>query len=134
MAGARYDTGKKVPPPVEGFSAQPDARMIRKGLPDAEDLLVFDNEAERGHLPLDPAAVCGARALGIDPATRRDRRRYVGTKRTLFSPFIGAARRLANADTLIGGGTRARLVRVSAAAKGIRQHLPPFAGRGWARS
>lgn len=140
---ASYDYSKRtsssnVPRPVETIVGQHSAHMIRKGLPGAGNILVFDNQGPAGFPPAYLAVQGGSRVLEIDPTTQEIVWQYDATYSDqpvwmFFSSFISNAERLPNGNTLICEGMHGRIFQVTPEGEIVWEYVNRHSGR-WTES
>ena len=109
--------------------------VLRKGLPGAGNLMVFDNGGSSGYgaptaVSPDGSAIyqrAGSRVLEINPTTLELVWSYTGPR--FFSTNISGAQRLPNGNTLITEGAPGRLLEVTADRRVVWEYIyPVFSG------
>lgn len=120
--------------------------MIPKGLPGEGHILVFDNGGWAGYGAPNPGAPIGvkiaqrdySRVLEFDPATLEIVWQYTPAEaghrmpndaNRFYSPFISAAQRLPNGNTLITEGSGGRLIEVTRDHRIVWEYISPHFGR-----
>lgn len=119
------------------------AHMIPHGLPGAGNILVFDNGGWAGYGAPNPSAPTGrmnawrdySRVLEIDPITLEIVWQYTPKEAgfvipldayRFYSPFISAAQRLPNGNTLITEGSDGRLIEVTPEHEIVWEFINPY--------
>jgi len=122
------------------------AHMIPRKLPGEGNLLIFDNGGWAGYGSPNPGSPTGfrnalrdySRVLEIDPVSLEIVWQYSPAEAGLtlpvdanrfYSPFISAAQRLPNGNTLITEGSGGRLIEVTAGHAIVWEYISPFQGK-----
>lgn len=121
------------------------AHMIPRGLPGEGNILVFDNGGWAGYGSPNPGASRGfnnvmrdySRVLEFDPVTLEIVWQLTPAELNLekpvdyakfYSPFISAAQRLPNGNTLITEGSDGRLIEVTRDHRVVWEYISPYWG------
>jgi hypothetical protein len=116
--------------------------MIPRGLPGEGNLLLFDNGGWAGYGALNPGAPSGinnalrdhSRVLEFDPVSLKIVWKYTPREAgfrmpmcgyNFYSPLVGAAQRLPNANTLITEGVGGRLLEVTPECEIVWEYMSP---------
>jgi hypothetical protein len=122
------------------------AHMIPRGLPGEGNILVFDNGGWAGYGAPNPGAPTGAknalrdysRILEFDPITLKIVWQYTPSEAgylqpvdasRFYSPFISAAQRLPNGNTLITEGSGGRIIEVTEDHETVWEYISPYWGK-----
>ncbi|WP_136808280.1 aryl-sulfate sulfotransferase [Desulfosediminicola flagellatus] len=144
--GPYYDTTPEKD--LEWIIGQHHAHMIPKGLPGEGNILVYDNGGWAGYGGCHPSSQAGtknvlrdySRVLEFDPVSLKIVWQYTPHEaglvhptdsNRLYSPFISAAQRLPNGNTLITEGSGGRLIEVTAAHELVWEYISPYWGRSF---
>jgi hypothetical protein len=114
--------------------------MIPRGLPGEGNLLVFDNGGWGGYGPPSPVSKYGindkrrdySRVIEFNPVTLETVWEYTAQKAgfvdqyRFYSPYISAAQRLPNGNTLITEGSDGRLFEVTADYETVWEYINPY--------
>ena len=113
--------------------------MIPRGLPGEGNLLLFDNGGVSGYGAPNPGAPSGrpiyrrdySRVLELDPITLEIRWQYMAdplSAYAFYSPYMSAAQRLPNGNTLITEACDGRLFEVTPAGETVWEYIHPYWG------
>ncbi|GLC89594.1 aryl-sulfate sulfotransferase [Lysinibacillus piscis] len=119
------------------------AHIIPQGLPGEGNLLVFDNGGWAGYGAPNPNSKDGnkvalrdhSRVLEIDPVTLEIVWQYTGLEAKFqvptdsyrfYSPYISAAQRLVNGNTLVTEGSNGRIFEVTADHEIVWEYISPY--------
>lgn len=122
------------------------AHMIPFGLAGAGNIMIFDNGGWAGYGSPNPASSNGekyatrdySRVLEINPQTLKIEWQFTPKELGLvfpvdynrfYSPFVSAAQRLPNGNTLITEGASGRLLEVTRNHKIVWEHISPYWGK-----
>jgi hypothetical protein len=107
-----------VPRAVDQLSGQHHPHMIGPDLPGAGNILIFDNQGGAGFPPAPLGIFPGSRVIEIDPISQDIVWQYSALSSgqppwAFHAPFVSAAQRLPNGNTLITEGPHGRLFQVT---------------------
>ncbi|MCL1990238.1 MAG: aryl-sulfate sulfotransferase [Defluviitaleaceae bacterium] len=117
--------------------------MIPKGLPGEGDLLIFDNGGAAGYGATNPASTYGinhalrdySRVIQFNPITLEMTWQYTPAEAgyqmmadgsRFYSPYVSAAQRLPNGNTLITEGSDGRLIEVTPDHEIVWEYINPY--------
>jgi hypothetical protein len=115
-----------LPRPLDQISGQHNPHFIADGLPEAGNLLVFDNQGGAGYPPAPLGIYAGSRVLEIDPVTMHIVWQYTAedSGRPPWT-FVSNAQRLPNGNTLSADGMRGRIFQVTPSGEVVWEYLTP---------